>query len=308
VATHFHDLPWEFYSTRQQWLNARPTYIGASEAAAIMGRGRYGSPFSVWKSKTYPSKGRGKTTIRLRKGLVMEQLAAELYVEWAHRKGLPLRLHDPGQYTILRHPEYPFIGATLDRIAETREYMIDVEFKDTHQFMLGEWANGIPLQFQVQLQHQMLCSGLDWAHIGVIVSLDDQEEDAFRVYTMQRNQRFIDKMLERLIEFWSMVQTKTQPKVDAHKATTQALRDIYPQETEGKVLEPTDEQIVMDLHRADQMYMEAKATVKAMSFKEAEAKNRIRAVMEDASMLRIPKGGTWTWKSDSNGTRVLRRK
>jgi predicted phage-related endonuclease len=75
---NYHD-----YKTREDWLAARTTFIGASETAAIFGQGYASqSPFSVWASKVHPdAKPDEKESRRLQNGTDMQPIIIELAKE-----------------------------------------------------------------------------------------------------------------------------------------------------------------------------------------------------------------------------------
>jgi hypothetical protein len=97
---------------RAAWLAARRTGIGASEVAAVLGLSPYESPLDVYCRKLglVPEKAE---TEAMRWGLRLEPLLA---AEYAERTGYPL----VATQVFLRHPDKPFLLATLDGVRASR--------------------------------------------------------------------------------------------------------------------------------------------------------------------------------------------
>jgi len=240
------------YRNRDAWLKARQGGIGASDAAQVLGISSWGSPYDLWRKKTTKTQLIPETSLQ-KAGHYLEPVVAKMF-----RDAAGLKMHNDGKYAVHYHPAKPHIFASLDRtcvksLLETAldlEYMPSiaiVEIKNVSEWMSKEWSKGlsspeevfrhyfdpsvnekIPLIYNVQVQHQMLVTGLKVAYIAVLIGGND-----FRYFRVERNEKFLVKLEYELDKFWELVKTDTPPDPDAHPATTKALKEMY-SEDNGK--------------------------------------------------------------------------
>jgi predicted phage-related endonuclease len=187
----------------------------------------------------------------------------------------------------LRHPEYPWIGATLDGIADTSEGRAVVESKNIGQYNAKEWADDEPpLRVMVQIQHQMFVSETD---IGYAVAcIGGRKLEWRKVY---RNARFLDALIPKLEEFWEHVQNRTPPEVDSSLATAKVLSKLHPTDSGEVIALPPD---------ADEWaakLAEAKAAKKVAEELESLYSNHLRAAIGDATFGVTPGGSFFSWRT-----------
>ncbi len=89
----------------------RTKYIGGSDIGAILGLSSFRSPIDVWLEKTGKA-AKQPDSLSLRFGSFVEEFVAN---EYTKATGFCLR-HDESIYT---HPNYPFMGAHIDRFIHT---------------------------------------------------------------------------------------------------------------------------------------------------------------------------------------------
>lgn len=189
---------------RAAWLAERRNSIGASEAAAVLGVCRYRAPIDVWQHKL----GLAPDTLEneaMRWGTLLEPLIAS---EYTHRTGREVT----AAQEFVRHPDHPWMTATLDGIAGDR--LLEIK---TASAWAREWGDEdtdqIPDNYMVQVHHQMACTGHARADVAVLIG-----GQRLRVYEVERNDDLIGAMLEREREFWDHVRSRTPPtwgKLDA---------------------------------------------------------------------------------------------
>lgn len=281
----------DVHSTREGWLAARKSMIGASESAAIFGVGYANqSPITVWNSKT----GGPELEIepaalkRMDRGRKLEPIIA---AEFADETGLIVE--DPGDFTIFRHPELDWLGATLDRIVIHDDYgPMPVEIKSVNGRFRNDWNEDDepPLKYMVQVQHQMAVTGASHAYLVGLIGGDE-----LVIRLIERNQRFIDAMLARLAEFWQYVLARTMPPVDESEATRAMLGLIYPRDTGEEITLPDD------FIELDRELLDVKEQIKTLETREKAIENRIKAAIGDATRGVLPVG-SYTWKQQNRTT------
>lgn len=278
-------MPRKVYKTRKQWLRARHKGIGASDAPIILGVSPWESPYSLWLSKINPVID-FDGTMRMRIGSMQERSIAEMYAEFHGAK-----LSNPGKYTIYQHPEYPWMLATPDRFQDDGAGA--VEIKNVDRFKAKDWADGAcPLMYEIQVQHQLAVTGLDY---GVIVALIGGND--LQVRRIERNDRLINAMIPKLERFWNCVQTKTAPEIDGHEATHAALDAV--RETPGVIAELPAElaEEIETLEGLQSSVNHSEAEIDAI-------KARIKAMLGDAEAGYLPDGRGFTWREQTSRQRL----
>lgn len=286
----------EHHRDREEWLAVRADSIGASEAAGVLGASKWSSPLSVFASKLGAREDFAPTGV-MELGNILEPYVAAKYAEKTGHV-----LSDPGRFTILRSRKYPFITTTLDRIIETQPRE-PLELKTA--LHLDEWQEGPPLQYQVQVQQQLLVTG--WAS-GAIAAMS-RTDASFIWYRVERHEVFIASLVEQLQEFWERLRRGEAPPADASKATSDALQILYPEGKGGEVA------LGPEFVEWDRQRLEAVEVIKAAEAKKREAENHIRQAIGDRTNGRLPTGERYSWnlversahEVKASASRVLRR-
>ena len=287
----------------EAWLAARRTMIGASESPSILGCGYADEgPWTIWAKKTGQMEDKPDNEL-LWYGREMQPITLKRFTI---ETGLPVR--DLGEFTIQRHPTISWLGATLDGVAtEADGELAVVEAKNIGHYGAAEWnAPEPPLRVQVQIQHQLAVTCFK---VGYAAATVGGNKLAFR--RLERNERFIAAMIQRLEEFWRLVREGRPPEIDYSEATAKALRAIHPDDN-GAALTLPPESLIWD-HNLERV----KRHIKILKRFEEEYKNRIKAAIGDASFGELPDGSGegYSWKSQdvaefvtaARTDRILRR-
>ena len=189
----------------EPWQQWRAQGIGASEAAAIMNRSPYQSPWRLWAEKT---------------GLV---LAADLDNNPLVRAGMTEEAnavrHFEETHGVLLLPvcaeseRYPILRASFDGLTEANE---PVEIKCPHEttfmdvFLNREKAEAYNL-YWCQVQHQLLVTE---APRGFLYFYQAGQTLEFEI---QRDEGFIKELISTARAFWHAVTTKKEPTKDPER-------------------------------------------------------------------------------------------
>lgn len=192
-------------------IEERRRYLGASDAAAVLGLSPWSSPHDVWTSKVHRLRQDASTATRTGDWLepALVQRAADIIggtlvrdVRYVAENGIMASNLD-GMLHNDQHPQ----GASVEaKYRSTRSVP-----RDSHVSRLTElWGpatgeddfESIPLDERIQVMHQMLCCR---SRVGyVAVALCEFEID-FRLYRIERTPRWESwfKALEaKLCEWW----------------------------------------------------------------------------------------------------------
>lgn len=204
-------------TTHKQWLKARLSGIGASEASAMIGCNPYMDNVDLWKIKT----GRKKAEDISNKTCVQYGHAAEEYIRQLFALDYPQYIVTyGGSFDMVHHPEYPFIFATLDgRLQEVQTGRLGIlEIKTTEilrSMQKEKWKGQIPPNYYVQVLHQLLATGWDFAvlhaQLKFIYQGDIRSERRSYFIERQEVQEDLRYLLQEELNFWGYVQRDEEP-------------------------------------------------------------------------------------------------
>ena len=200
----------------QQWLDMRKNSVGGSEIAAALGLSRWRSPFDVWAEKTGHVTKKDEPTDAMRFGTLLEPVIRK---EFARRNGLEV-CECP---YILAHKDYPFMTCNLDGYVKLPDGSCAVlEIKTANTFASDEWSNMCaPLEYIMQVQYYLAISQMRFAYLAVLIGSSD-----YRQVIIERDDEVIAVIIEKLKDFWRMVETNTPPPVRG--MDNNLLASLYP--------------------------------------------------------------------------------
>lgn len=260
--------------------------LTASDVAAVLGLDERRSAVSVFAVK------RGAVdeaaTDWMEFGRDVEGAIANGY-----RRRTAREVADLGAHEIQRHPDLPWLGATLDRLtAESAEHPrpegvaagsllstdgVPLEAKAVMAGKAKAWKEDPPLPFQVQLQIQLACTGAQW---GALVALIGGVQIVWR--DMVRNDRFLAAILPKLEEFWIGVKNNRPPRPDDKASTLAALKALWPVD-DGSTVELGDDALEL-LDARDRAFVVARDAKREAR----RCENELRALMGAAAFARLP--------------------
>jgi putative phage-type endonuclease len=179
--------------TDPAWHEARRTFIGASDAPAVLGISPWATPLDVWASKlNIGDQFQGNLSTDM--GHALEDLIARTWAKQAGRSVAAVG-------TTVRHRKYPHIAASVDRdvvriVGQDREH---VECKYVGPNTAYQWANGVPVYVQAQCQVQMAVTGARRVHVAALIV---DHGPRFFTAAVERDDTVIDEIIGRLNEFW----------------------------------------------------------------------------------------------------------
>ena len=204
--------------TREQWLKERLNGIGASEAASIVNLSPYKSNLELWEEKT----GRRIAEDIGDKPYVKFGTEAEKYIRALFALDNPQYQVDYEEFKIIRNADHPFLFATLDGwLTEDNGRMGVWECKTTEILRANQWENWnsrIPDNYYIQVLHQLLATGYDFAILTARIKHTDRNGNKKAVtqsYTIERSLVLndLDYLLKEEIKFWERVKNDRRPNL-----------------------------------------------------------------------------------------------
>lgn len=201
--------------THEEWLKCRQAGIGGSDAGCIVGANKYKSARQLWLEKSgkqSPEDISGKPAVRFGKEAEqhLRALFALTYPEYR------IAYHEFRMYA---NDRKPFIFATLDGelTDETGRHGI-LEIKTTTiqtAAQWKEWDGRIPDSYYIQVLHQLLATGWEFAEVFAHIRYQKYGEirAVLRTYHIERSEVPDDMELleEQETDFWKSVQDGREP-------------------------------------------------------------------------------------------------
>ena len=255
-----------------EWLQARKSFIGASEVACILGLSKWSTPLGIYTDKLTPDVSSEMTE----------------WQEWGHRleDAIAQWVEDTQGHAVqpspglLQSTEYPWLGATPDRVNANGE---PIELKTSSTYMKDSWADGVPLNYQVQVLVQMIVLGVKRGYLAVLHGGNSPE-----FYVIEWNQAAVDQIIEITRDFWhNNVLALTPPEPTTISEVTEVFKDS------GKALS-VDERI-LNVWWLDGQARSALKKAKEDSDKVADALKELLNTT-DNSEIQFEGKSLYTWK------------
>jgi putative phage-type endonuclease len=187
---------------KQEWLRERKNYLGGSDLGAIAGLNPYRTALDVYLDKTSDDITE-ETNAAMRWGNLLEEAVAEGYSEDTGK--MVWKWLQP-----IKHKEYPFLAANIDRWVGDREYVLECKTAGFNK--AKEWGDlgtdNIPESYLVQVSYYAAICDVPKVDIAVLIGGND-----FRIYTYERNKELEDKLIKIACNFWhNHIEKRIPPK------------------------------------------------------------------------------------------------
>ena len=201
-------------SQKAEWLQNRKYYLGGTDIAAICGASSYKTALDVYLDKT-SSTITDNISEAMEWGVRLEEVVAAAYAE-------KTQVEVAIQNGPIFHPEFPFLGANIDRWVEGKKKIL--ECKTTSYFMKDQWGEAetsqIPQGYLCQVAYYAAICNVEEVDIAVLIG--GQE---FRVYTYTKNQAFEDNLIQIGCNFWT---NHIEKRIPPEPTTLNNLLTLYP--------------------------------------------------------------------------------
>lgn len=238
----------------EDWVEIRKRSIGGSDASTVMNENKYSSLYALYTDKLGLVKPK-QTNIAMARGTHDEEFVAQLFCQ---ETGLKVR----NDFIMYQHDDYDFITANIDRkvVGENA----GLECKTTMAYGPKDFENGnCPANYYWQCQQYMAVMGFDRMYLAVLTNYNQF------IYTIiLRDDEAIERLIKAECDFWNdHILTEIPPEVDGSDATTDALKELYP-ESNGETIEAD---VDMDI----ELYLQADAEIKKWEERKKMAQQRV---------------------------------
>ena len=267
------------------WLEKRKHYVTGTDAGKLIGVSPYGGKFAVWLDKM----GRAAPVVEtpaMKAGKKFESAILQTYAEEMNCK-----LEHVDGYNLITCDKYPRLGASLDGWNHDLQIPVDAKnIKWKNEKWGDAWTDQFPEYYKAQLQVQMMVTGATFAHLAVMFSGQD-----FFIYSMEYDEDMAQKILDASDEFWPYVENDQMPEADGSDEATEYIKSEFASGDAAAVKDPTEEilEALKDLQKA-------KLDEKDAQTRKAEAENKIKVYMGDATVIK----GVCTWKNNKDSVKT----
>jgi putative phage-type endonuclease len=215
--------------SEREWLQLRTKDITSTEAAALFGLSPYVTPFELWHRKKAGNIVELEPNERMKWGTRLQDSIALGIAEdqaWKVKRRLQyerlpdLRLGSSFDFTILGGDAGDGLLEikNVDPLALRDEWIVD-----------GEEVEAPP-HIEMQVQHQLLVSGLPYAYIGALVGGN-------RAVLIRREPApsVIQSIVTRAEDFWKSLQNGQEPKPNFSRDSA-FIAKLYQQVKPGRVV------------------------------------------------------------------------
>lgn len=159
--------------TRDEWLEERKKGIGGSDAATILGLNPYKSNVDLWEEKT----GRKEAEDISDKSYVQYGTVAEEHLRELFKLDFPEYEVSHDENTIIKHPKYDFLFASLDGQLVNKETgelgILEIKTTNILQSMQKEkWKDKIPDNYYCQILHYLNVTGYSFVILKAQLKYD----------------------------------------------------------------------------------------------------------------------------------------
>lgn len=277
--------------TNEQWKDLR--VIGGSTVGAIMGFNYYDSAYTVWE-KLISGEQEDIDNKHIRFGNLIEPVLRDWF-----RQEIQIEL---GEDVIVReNPDvmqsttYEYLTGNIDGDIWTPQHGYGVvEIKTASAYAKAFTDGEIPDSYYCQLQYYMWLTDRQY---GYMVWLKDKDLD---YQFVERNDIFIDNMIETVKEFWEQnVLTETPPPFSGIESEEESIASMYGVSDPNKVIE------MPELEPTLESLISLKEEIKGLEQNKKALENQIKFVMGDAEVCIINEKRV-TWKENKAGRRLFK--
>lgn len=287
------------------WYAERATYVGASEAAMVVGLSPWGDAIDVWERKTGRAPEKPES-FRMKLGDAMEPVIGKLATpEVRELLDAPkLKLLSRRRKPVIRHPGHPFIGANPDFVidglgiakglVQAKMRLDGAEFGEPDDAGVGL---GIPEHYRIQGFAELLATGADFVIFAVL-----DPRGGLKLLPLNRhasdNEDAIDDLRLDLVEFWQEhIEKDVPPPPTALSGKALARRFPRPEAKVGKIASAEQEQTLREL-------LEVRQAKKEIEHEEEALKNRVKEMIGSAAFI-DGAGQRFSWSRYGGGEQTI---
>lgn len=271
----------------------RKTYIGGSDAAAILDVSPWKSAFRLYQEKIgeYVEEVTPEKQKLFNRGKRLEPVVIEMLTDELNDRGHEIvRVASNERY---KDHEYDFIAAEIDLELLVDGKLVNCEIKTVSPFAAKEWGeqntDEIPLYYTAQVIHGQMVTRRDQTIVAALIGADD-----LRVHFVDRDEEMINIMRQKEIEFWNMIQNRNPP--DAKSPAD--IKWLYRTATDSVI--DADDDLIDLCEKLKNLNADHKSCEALITTTES----KIKAIMAESSVLVDGRKRLLTWKNNKDSQKI----
>lgn len=205
------------FNNREEWLEARKSYIGGSDAATILGMNPYKNNVDLWKEKTGRKQGEDISD----KPYVKYGTEAEEHLRALFALDFPQYKVDYVDDNMFLNEQFPWAHASLDGwLTDSSGRKGILEIKTTEIMRSGQkdlWKGRIPDNYYIQLLHYFMVTEFDFAILKAQIKYDINGDVFLQTKHYHIEREEVESDIAYLInaekEFWEYIKADKQPNL-----------------------------------------------------------------------------------------------
>jgi putative phage-type endonuclease len=272
----------------------RETYLGGSDAAAVLGLSPWTTPFMLYQKKigAYREEITPAKQKILDRGKRWESIVVEMLVDELEDRGHDVKILARNQR--YQDPEYPFLAAEIDLELLIDGEEVNGEAKTVNPFAAKQWgepdSDDIPIYYAAQVMHGLMIKPRRRAVVAALTGFDDRP----RVHWIDRDPETIASIRTREIEFWRRIENREPPE----PTTANDVKWRYPRDYRPCV--EANEEIAEVVRTLTLLKQDEKALAGNLEV----LSTRVKQFMEDNTTLLFNGRPIATWKNNKDSRKT----
>jgi putative phage-type endonuclease len=260
-------------NARADWLAARRTGIGGSDAAVIFDASPFCTALELYHDKRGELPVEDTEPAHLKWGRLLEPVVRQ---EYAERTGRIVQQID----ALVVHPKYPWMIGNMDGHVVDGKRVYEGKTARTAEGWGEQGTDKVPEHILFQVQHYLCVTAYEVADVAVLIGGSD-----FRMYEIPADREFQELMIEGEREFWQSVVSGQPPEPQFERQSARdMLRKLFPG-TNGQTLHANE-----SLAHWRAVYEDAAERAKLYTTTADMAKAHMLNAMGEAAQLAFPDG------------------
>ena len=177
-----------------EFVQARKHFLGASDAAAVMGVSPWTTQYQLWQDKLDLSLPKDDNYY-MQRGRDLEPVARDAYIALTGNQVYSRQVF---------HPTIRYMMANMDGITDDNSIAVEIKCPGETDHLLAK-EGLVPEKYLPQLQHQLAVIGLNEIHYF------SYRDDDTALIIVKRDDKYIKKLLIEERKFWECVENLTPP-------------------------------------------------------------------------------------------------
>lgn len=264
---------------REQWKLLRLGFITASDAAVICGASPYKSELQLFYEKLGHDIETRETEAMLWGSLLEEPICNEV------GKRLGCSVEPWPQDTIVLNPTCDWQSCTPDALIDGGQRILQVKTTSSYN---ADYADQLPLHYEVQVQHELLVTKAEAAVIAILIG-----GQKLVIKDVLPNHDFHEWLTHKELQFKQRVAAANPPTPDGSESARRTLNQLFSDKYPDPVI--LDGDAGVDALDIDNHLQAVKKQITDLSAKKELLEQELLQLMNGREAVLLPNGAKYTY-------------